>query len=66
MGTAYQMGLYEIDTPLAKIGVDGTMANWSRNVNQTNFWPLITPRHLLSQVSGIGKVRNVELLYSKL
>ena len=58
MGVAHAQGLFDLDVPIAQYGVQRSpLANWSRNANGTDFYPLVTARHLLSQTSGVGRVR---------
>jgi CubicO group peptidase (beta-lactamase class C family) len=55
MGVAHRMGLFSLDTPIHTYGIPSSLANWSANINRTDYYPLITARHLLSQTSGVGK-----------
>ena len=54
VGIAVTKGTLDLDIPLSRYNVD-PVANWSRNSNHTNYYHNVTARHLLSQVSGIGK-----------
>lgn len=48
IGIAHADGTLDLDAPLAEYGLEPT-ADWGP------YWPLVTTRHLLSMVSGLGQ-----------
>ena len=55
IGAAVQAGYVDIDRPLAQAGRSGSFlpsAAWNRT--GVDFWPRVTPRHLLTQMGGYG------------
>lgn len=48
IGIAHADGMLDLDAPLAEYGLEPT-ADWGP------YWPLVTTRHLLSMVSGLGQ-----------
>lgn len=54
VGMAVQQGLVDIDTPIKKYGVSPTLAVW--NASGTDYFDVVTMRHLLGQSSGYGTV----------
>ena len=55
LGHAMQAGLVDLDVPLIQYGVTPLGANWSDNVNGTDWFPNVTARSLLAQASGVGR-----------
>lgn len=51
MGAAVQAGLIDIDRPMSQYGLRPT-AKWNRT--GVDYWPRVTARHLLNQMSGYG------------
>lgn len=55
MGVAWTKGLFDLDAPLASYGVE-PLGDFAKEPGKTVYFPMLTARHVLGQVSGFGLV----------